>query len=113
MSYVFSKYSNGNGETTGDSLWFNITKDGTSNGEPIFEFLNECFFMPTAIRDTGDGDKIPIVHIRGIENNRRILVHIQRSNTGGVLLGGFYRGLVANDLACVVQLRIAGIRNGS
>ena len=90
--------------------WFNVTVDGTVNGDPLFEFLDECFIVPSIIRDSGENDEIPFVHIRRVENNRQVLLQLQRSNAAKTEKGVAVP-FKPNDIPCIVQLRIVGIQH--
>lgn len=99
-------------ETGGPGATFHVTTDGTSSGDPLFDNLEDCGLYPSADKPTGENDESPWVHIREVINGgRSVLVQVKRSNTGGMLVGGVYRGNLNNDGSVTVRLHVIGPKN--
>lgn len=88
---------------------FNVTTDGTANGPPIFANLAACIPQVTCVRDTDLNNESPWAHIRRIEDNRRVVVQVKKSNTGPVILLGSYSGNLNNDNPVTVYLTMKGV----
>lgn len=90
------------------TITFNLTTDGTAGGTPLFANLAACIPQVTCVRDTDLNDESPWAHVRRIEDNRRVVVQVKKSNTGGILVGGTYQGNLNNTNPVTVYLSMEG-----
>src|SRR5690606_12040793 len=77
--------------TSGSTIEFHLTANGTSGGTALFSNLNlsDCIFQLTVARNTTSNSESPWAHVRQILNTgRTVQVQVKRSNTGNILLGG-------------------------
>lgn len=88
---------------------FNVTTNGAADGPPIFANLAACIPHVTCVRDTDANDESPWAHVRRIEDNRRVVVQVKKSNTGGILVGGVYYGNLNNTNQVSVYLSMEGV----
>lgn len=97
--------------TSGNSVDFHITNDGTSTGTALFTSMttSNTYFQITVHRETTSDNQAPWGYIHSIQNTgRTVRVRIKKSNTGGVLIGGSYQGNLDNDNAVTVYLHAVG-----
>ena len=90
------------------TITFNLTTDGTAGGPPLFANLAACIPQVTCVRDTDLNNESPWAHVRRIEDNRRVVVQVKKSNTGGMLVGGVYSGNLNNNNTVTVYLSMEG-----
>lgn len=98
-------------DISGSGALFHVTDTGEEGGNPLFANLERCGIYVTTDKPTGENDESPWAHVRSIANGgKSVLVQVKRSNTGGVLLGGVYRGNMNNDNNVRVRIHIVGER---
>lgn len=98
--------------TSNTTITLNITDDGTSNGEPLFDDLDKCYIDITTQRVTTSNNEAPWAYVHSINSStNELTLVIKRSNTGGILLGGTYQGNQDNNNEVTLRVLIEGRAN--
>lgn len=97
--------------TSGSQVDFHITSDGTASGTALMDEMTSqnAIYSVTVARNTTSNAEAPWGYVVGILNTgRTVRVHVKRSNTGSIFLGGTYQGNVDNNNAVTVHLTVIG-----
>lgn len=93
--------------TNGSTAVFNITSDGLIGGSALFSNLEQCGLQVSCRSTNTANNQAPWCYVQTISGNV-VTVHVKRSNSGSILIGGNYNGNVDNDLTVAVYLTIIG-----
>lgn len=94
--------------TSGSSLIIYATKDGTEQGIPLFNNLEDSAIQLSVRSSKIANNEFPSVSIESIVGNK-ITLKIKKSNSGIIFLGGTYSGVLDNDLPVIIYTQITGL----
>ena len=95
-------------QTKESSITLHVTHDGTINGIPLFNDLEDCGIQVSTRTVNVINGESPWCYIESVMANS-IVVRIKKTNSGNILIGGYYQGNIDNNLNVNLYLQITGL----